>query len=478
MIDFRLRPYQKSTAEQATDDPMDRPGAGWKPDMSPEEVWEYNRGYWKLGPRARRERYATFSASDGRVKCAARITRVVSVGVVPSKGEVRYALEGEVLKPGDPDYARLMSMVIPWHRNFRYIDDGSQLPALDPRIGQRQDGESEVTRREPTMGISQGVAADRFSEDGESHSPTSALDSHDAVDAEGLLASLYDIQPETHDGHRAPYQFLVLLWAMSRARQRAPRLTPYLDVDPELADMLSPFRLADSAPNPANPWYALRSTKWWEIVPPLPTSYKEVRDLNTIAGLNQPICDLVANDPHWAAQAVETITAIIGDTPDLQDLVVRLGLSRVSAPPPPDAKPRLIPAEIHTAEEFTAEYGALPSDCRRRREAKLQDAYETYLRGMNHKVSRYQIPVDGQYLYADLYDETTGDLIEVKASSDRVSMRLALGQILDYAKLVEHSIRTVLVPDRPAQGVIDLFQDYRVRIVWPDGAGRFQATSD
>jgi len=88
--------------------------------MTPEEVWECNRGYWRLGPRASRERYATFSTSDGRVKCAARITRVVSVGVVPSKGEVRYALEGEVLKPGDPEYDRLMSMVIRPHRNFVY----------------------------------------------------------------------------------------------------------------------------------------------------------------------------------------------------------------------------------------------------------------------------------------------------------------------------------------------------------------------
>jgi hypothetical protein len=42
---------------------------------------------------------------------------------VPSKGEVRYALEGEVLKPGDPEYDRLMSMIVRPHRNFVYIND-------------------------------------------------------------------------------------------------------------------------------------------------------------------------------------------------------------------------------------------------------------------------------------------------------------------------------------------------------------------
>jgi hypothetical protein len=440
---------------------MDRPGAGWKPGMTPEEVWEYNRGYWRLGERAWAERYATFSTGDRRVRCAARITRVVSVGVVPSKGEVRYALEGEVLSPRDPEYDRLMNLVVQPHRNFVYIDDAIE---PDHRIEQRQDGES--------------VEAGRSGEDSESHSPTTALDSQEAVDREGLLASLREIRPETYDGRPAPYQFLVLLWAISRARRGQPRVAPYLDVKHELVEMLSPFRIADSAPNPANPWYALQASNWWKTFPPIPANYKQVDDLNTIAGLKQPIYNLVATEPHWAAQAIEAIAAHIEDSPDLQDLIVRLGLSQISGPPPSDASPRLIPVEVHTTEGFAAEYRALPSEYRQRREAVLQDAYAEYLIGMNHKVCRHQIPIDGQYLYSDLYDETTGDLIEAKASSDRVSMRLALGQILDYAKLVKHSIRTVVVPESPAQGVIDLFRDYRVRIVWPDGAGGFEATSD
>jgi hypothetical protein len=129
--------------------------------------------------------------------------------------------------------------------------------------------------------------------------------------------------------------------------------------------------------------------------PPIPTDYKEVDDLNTIAGLKQPIYDLIVEDPPWAAQAMETITALVGDGADLPDLIVRLELSRISAPPPSDALPRRIPVEVHTAEDFTAEYRALPSEYRHRREAKLQDAYEKYLTGMNHKVSRHQIPNRG-----------------------------------------------------------------------------------
>jgi hypothetical protein len=140
MIDFRLVPFQARTPEQAEDDPMDRPGGGWMPDMTPEEIWQCNRGYWRFGARAWGERHATFSVRDGQVKCAARISRIVSVGVVPSKGEVRYALEGQVLKPSDPEYDRLMSLVIRPHRSFIYIDDGTRLPGR-PQGRQRERSE-------------------------------------------------------------------------------------------------------------------------------------------------------------------------------------------------------------------------------------------------------------------------------------------------------------------------------------------------
>ena len=127
MIDIRLVPYTRDrTPEEAAEDPIDRPGAGWNPNHTPEQIWNCNRGYYPFVlARAKREQYATMSVRGDRVVVAARLTDVEPVGKV--RGREMFALVGDVLKPGDPDYDRLMSMVIPAHRWFTYIDDGTQL---------------------------------------------------------------------------------------------------------------------------------------------------------------------------------------------------------------------------------------------------------------------------------------------------------------------------------------------------------------
>ncbi|HEY5857132.1 MAG TPA: hypothetical protein VIW24_24625 [Aldersonia sp.] len=97
--------------------------------MTPEQTWKWNRGYYRFDlARALREQYATMSVRGDEVVAAARITDVISVGVVPRTGREEFALVGELLRPGDRDYDRLMGMAIPWHRSFMYIEDGTQLP--------------------------------------------------------------------------------------------------------------------------------------------------------------------------------------------------------------------------------------------------------------------------------------------------------------------------------------------------------------
>jgi hypothetical protein len=95
--------------------------------MTSEQTWHWNRGYYPFDlARAKREQYATMSVRGDKVVAAARLTDVEYVGFL--RGKKRYALVGDVLKPGDPDYDRLMNMVIPAHRSYCYIADGTQLP--------------------------------------------------------------------------------------------------------------------------------------------------------------------------------------------------------------------------------------------------------------------------------------------------------------------------------------------------------------
>lgn len=129
-----------------------------------------------------------------------------------------------------------------------------------------------------------------------------------------------------------------------------------------------------------------------------------------------------------------------------------------------------VPVEKSNTEHFVAEYKALSRKERTRTEAKLQKKYKKYLEStLNRTVCRHRISIDGQVLYTDLFDQTTEDLIEVKSSVDRNTMRLALGQILDYSAIVKPVHRTLLLPERPAVSLVNLLQTHNIKIVWWDG---------
>lgn len=58
----------------AADDPMGRAWVGYDPTLSPEVLFDQNRGRWVLGPRADRERFAVFSyTGDHTIKFVAEI---------------------------------------------------------------------------------------------------------------------------------------------------------------------------------------------------------------------------------------------------------------------------------------------------------------------------------------------------------------------------------------------------------------------
>ena len=297
------------------------------------------------------------------------------------------------------------------------------------------------------------------------------------VDRDLLLRGLLDIQPEVHDGRRAPYQFLLLLHAIAAARDGHPRLCAYLEVKDTLSDLLNEFRLAGSKPNPANPWFALRTSPWWEMEAPVPATYKQVLPQNSVAGLSLRAFEEVTRDGFLAAEAVGVILNILGSESDVYDVVVSTGLSQVGGESPAaEESPKLVPPEAHLVENFWIERRASTTDLRQRREAKLQKDYLEHLKAEGHEVSRYRIPSDGGYLYTDLHDVTTGELIEVKASTDRETMRLALGQVLDYKRLLAPESCAVLVPERPVQGILDLYRGYSVRLIWPHPGGGFAAS--
>jgi hypothetical protein len=107
-----------------------------------------------------------------------------------------------------------------------------------------------------------------------------------------------------------------------------------------------------------------------------------------------------------------------------------------------------------------------------RREAQLVGKFADHLRSMGRAPARHRIRVieSGSRLETDLFDEDASILYEAKSSVDRSTIRLGLGQILDYRRFmndVEHY--RLLLPERPIAELVGLLALYDVGITWADG---------
>jgi hypothetical protein len=107
-----------------------------------------------------------------------------------------------------------------------------------------------------------------------------------------------------------------------------------------------------------------------------------------------------------------------------------------------------------------------------RREQKLVDAYRKHMEAKGHSIVRLKI-VDrsGRVFWNDIYDKNLKALIEAKGSSDRESIRMALGQVLDYERGAAVSIRGVLVPKKPDDDLIELLEVNGVIAIWAAVSG-------
>jgi hypothetical protein len=106
-----------------------------------------------------------------------------------------------------------------------------------------------------------------------------------------------------------------------------------------------------------------------------------------------------------------------------------------------------------------------------RREAELVRQYAAWLEEQGHSSVRHLVPLPGgASMYTDVFDKTASELIEAKASSARTYIRTGLGQILDYARYVAHSKRSLLLPTRPGNDLVELLMSHRVNVIYRVGS--------
>ena len=150
---------------------------------------------------------------------------------------------------------------------------------------------------------------------------------------------------------------------------------------------------------------------------------------------------------------------------------IREGRELPTGPTAESVKPRVIETEVEAqhVERFQISVQDQLIEASRR-EQTLVLAYRHHLESQGHTIKRhlYRLHVSGSPLACDLVDETDHVLYEAKGDVRRTSVRMAIGQLLDYRRFeVPPPISlVVLLPRKPARDLIDLIHSVPALAVW------------
>jgi hypothetical protein len=99
-------------------------------------------------------------------------------------------------------------------------------------------------------------------------------------------------------------------------------------------------------------------------------------------------------------------------------------------------------------------------------EAGLLQGYRRWLEQQNRKLSAMKY----RRLRCDAFEEDRRNLIEAKSSVSREHIRMAVGQILDYAfqgnKKFGNPHKAILLPSKPRSDIVDWLDSLKISIIW------------
>lgn len=134
-----------------------------------------------------------------------------------------------------------------------------------------------------------------------------------------------------------------------------------------------------------------------------------------------------------------------------------------------------VPVEQHLTERMLIEPNREPYEAERR-EQQLVRAFMGSLVAEGHQICRLQFRPEGEPapLFCDLFDRTTNTLVEAKGSISRPAFRMAIGQLIDYARLLKPSPKTtILLPEEPRPDLLRLAATQDIKVIWPDQNDKF-----
>lgn len=201
---------------------------------------------------------------------------------------------------------------------------------------------------------------------------------------------------------------------------------------------------------------------------------RALRLFNGTGGIIEYVDEMILdpNEPYYLSDAPET-----GGGPIRSIIIFKL--IPVNINPNPDSAEILrmntdtierVPVESqHTEKAYIdpsrEEYEA------ERRESIMVQKYKRYMEKKGHLVERLRITPknEAKPMFCDVYVKKLGLLIEAKGSTDRQSIRMAIGQLIDYRRFVSDSTEcAVLLPSRPRSDLIDLIESAGMRLIYED----------
>jgi hypothetical protein len=135
-------------------------------------------------------------------------------------------------------------------------------------------------------------------------------------------------------------------------------------------------------------------------------------------------------------------------------------------------------ADPRKNDQFDYEYRAKSEIKKaRKREAELMQGYRLWLKQRQREI---QIAKYGK-LECDGFEKARNNLIEAKSSAKREYIRMAVGQLLDYAfqgsKKFGSPHMAILVPEKPRSDIEKWLTDLKISLIWLE-KGIFQDNAD
>ena len=181
------------------------------------------------------------------------------------------------------------------------------------------------------------------------------------------------------------------------------------------------------------------------------------------------------NANHWLNLTAEAWRAAYHGTAPEQP-------SSLPAPRSPSGLGPAMTSEVEVEAQNTESYevSGQRSGTAVRREQTLVIAYKVWIEAKGSEIVRYRIRPPGvpAHLYNDAYDRVRNNLIEGKANATRPSIRMAIGQLMDYRRFAPSGVKlAVLTTRRPHPDLELLLRSLGIACIWRSDDG-FEDNAD